>query len=240
MKKGSALKVRDIQQFIMESKNDTYNDFGDWIVDQDLSTEYVQVYKNKYTNQAVVMHRGSNDVHDFIVDIGLLVNHKKGHRFDSSKQIQQLAEEKYGPKNITTLGYSLGGLLAELYGQNSKEIITFNKVTLPYDIDKVIPNNQYDIRTKRDIVSILKHFNEHKNDITIPSSSYNIIDEHYSHNLDKLDPERLVGEGLLKSYTKCELKLLIKKLALEKGKRVRVSGLNKMDLMKLYKRLLKN
>ncbi|HEY9702387.1 MAG TPA: hypothetical protein V6C58_08070 [Allocoleopsis sp.] len=235
------MKVNDIKMFIEDSKNEQPNELGEWIPDYDLSTEYVKVYTNKNNNQVVIMHRGTSDMYDVLTDVGLIFNHKKGLRFDASQQIQQLAEQKYKPENITVLGYSLGGLLAEMYASpNVKEVITFNKALIPYDFDNELPNNQYDIRTSADLVSALKKFKKHKNDVTIPSTSLNPIKEHKVDTLDRLPQDKLIGQGLkqLKKYKVNELKLLIKKTSKEKDIKVKITGLNKGELIRLLDKLL--
>ena len=240
MKLGGSLKVEDIRQFIEDSKNAEPHGFSDWIPDYDLSTEYVKVYTNTNSNQVVVMHRGTNDLYDVLTDVGLAFNHRQGHRFEASEQIQKLAENKYHPENITVLGYSLGGLLAEMYSSPQvKEIITFNKALIPYDLNRELPNNQYDIRTDYDLVSVLKHFKKHKNDVVIPSESLDPFNEHKSNTLNRLQQDKLIGEGL-SQYKIKELKLLIKKTARERKIKANITGLNKKELIRLLDKLLKN
>ena len=236
MKIGGSLKVSDIKKFIEDSKNESPIAFDNWVLDYDLSTHYVKVYTNKNSNQVVIMHRGTNDFYDVLTDVGLAVNHKKGYRFDSSKQIQQLAEEKYGPENISVLGYSLGGLLAEMYaGPDVKEIITFNKALVPYDLNRDLPPNQYDIRTKNNLVSILKNVKKHKNDVIISSESYSPLTEHKADTLDRIPGNTLVGNGIetYKKYNIKDLKLLVKKNANEKDLKVNITGLKKMELISI-------
>lgn len=238
MRKGGSLSVHDIKQFIVESHKESPAPFGNWIPDYELSNKYVQVYTNRNSKQVVVMHRGTRDFNDVITDVGLAFNHKKGHRFDVSQQIQQLAEQKYDPKNITVLGYSLGALLAELNASpNVKEIITFNKALIPYDLDRELNNNQYDIRTENDLVSVLKKVKPHKNDITIQSNSYNPFTEHHRDTLDRLPQDKLIGAGLNSLKVK-ELKILIKRVAKNKGVKVRITGLTKKELRTLLNQLM--
>ena len=239
---GGSLSVNDIKQFIVDSRNETPSEFGDWIPDYDISTHYVKVYKNKNSNQVVIMHRGTNDFYDVATDVGLLFNHKKGYRFDSSKQIQKLAEDKYGPENITVLGYSLGGLLAEMYASpDVKEVITFNKALTPYDINVENMPQQYDIRTKNDLVSILKNVKKHKNDVVIPSETINPWTEHNVNTLDRLPGDMLIGKGLkhYKKYNVKELKLLVKKYAKDKNMQVNITGLKKDELIEILDYLVK-
>ena len=77
----------------------------------------------------------------------MLISYKKTTRYLEAKQIQTIAEEKYGAKNITTIGHSQGGVLAELVGKNTP-IITYNKMT-SYGVENKIKQNQLDIRTKQ-------------------------------------------------------------------------------------------
>ena len=68
---------------------------------------------------------------------------------------------KYGQNNISTIGHSQGGLLAELLGKNSHEIITVNKATSPFS-DNSGGKNQHDIRSDCDKVSMFKTKKEQK------------------------------------------------------------------------------
>jgi len=45
--------------------------------------------------------------------------------------------------------------LASLVGSNSKEVINFNKAVSPTDALKKVNPNEYNIRTSKDIVSLL-------------------------------------------------------------------------------------
>ena len=47
------------------------------------------------------------------------------------QKIQKQAEQKYGANNITTMGHSLGGRIAEKVGKKSAQIITYNKAATP-------------------------------------------------------------------------------------------------------------
>ena len=101
---------------------------------------------------------------------------------------EKYAEEKYGAKNISTIGHSQGGLQAELLGGNSGEIITLNKATRPFANTK--QKNEYDVRTQNDLVSALNPF-EPNYDFTIKSKSLNPIKEHSINTLSSLGDKKL-------------------------------------------------
>jgi hypothetical protein len=235
--KGGRLLVRDIKLLLNSSYNNTLNDIGDWIIDKDLSNQYVQVYHNNINNQAVVVHRGTADLKDVGTDVKLMFGFKKNNRFEDARKIQKLAENKYGAQNVSTLGHSLGASVAEEVGQNSKEIITMNKPIIPSDIlsKKKIGIKQYDIRTKKDPFSLLKPFQKDVKDITIESKTNNPLVEHSINTLDRLPEEMMIGEGRINKMKIKELKEFLKQVKKnnQTGKNILITGLNKTQLKEL-------
>jgi hypothetical protein len=105
------------------------------------------------------------------------------------------------------LGDSLGAKIAERIGNKTKEVITLlNNPTIPLDLikGKKIPNNQTDMRTSRDPISILRPFQKANNKkITIPSKSLNPFREHSTDVLSRMHAETLFGGGRGKACKKC-------------------------------------
>jgi hypothetical protein len=95
---------------------------------------------------------------------------------------------------MTTIGHSLGGRLAEKYGHKSNEVITVNKAVIPKTTLDVVPKNQFDIRSSRDVVSALPERN--KNLHTIHSKSWNPLKEHKTEVLLR-QPNRVYGKEQL-------------------------------------------
>jgi hypothetical protein len=191
MLKGGSLSPDEIQGFLKKSYEKKPSSFQGYQIDKSLSGERVQVYYNPTLQQAVVVHRGSAGAKDWLVnDAGLLVGYR-GDRFSHAKDIQNKAEKKYGAKNVTTLGHSLGAKIAEEVGQNSKEIITLNKPTVD---TKKVSGKQYDIRTSSDLVSGLSGIASSKNQTTIPSGFRNPYSEHSPDVLSRLD-DKPIGKG---------------------------------------------
>jgi hypothetical protein len=194
--KGGSLSQTDIKNFINKSYEKHLSNYKDFLVDRDLSTQTGQVYHNPKTNQAVVVHRGTASISDVGTDIAYGLTGYKSKRFKAGEGLQQKAEKKYGAENVTTLGHSLGSLIGQTAGKNSKEIINYNKPVTPLDLfTKKVPENQYDIRSKGDVLSILRPLQRGKKEITLDSSK----DPLAAHSTSSLpDSDVLIGKGLKK------------------------------------------
>ena len=234
---GGKLKVKALKNLLNASYSNILSDIDDFKIDKTLSNQFIQVYYNENTNQAVVVHRGTASGNDIITDTQLLFGFKNNNRFNDARKIQKIAENKYGSNNVSTIGHSLGAAIAENVGRNSKEIITLNKPITPTDIffKKKVGPNQYDIRTKIDPVSILKPFQRDCKDITIPSTTNNPLTEHSTNVLDRLNQEQLIGFGEAARMKIKQLKAYIKGLKKKKIININITGLNKKQLLELIK-----
>lgn len=231
--KAGKLPVRDIKDLLNASYNKNLSSINDYILDKSLSNEYTQVYKNKNNNNAVVVHRGTKGLKDMIVDTKLLFGFKNNSRFNDARKIQKEAEDKYGAKNVSTIGHSLGAAISEEVGRNSKEIITLNRPITPLDVllKKKISNNTYDIRTKKDPISLLKPLQQGNNDITIESTSDNPLVEHSIEVLNRVPENQLIGGSELKKMKLKELKAYIKNLKKNKQININITGKTKKELL---------
>ena len=233
MTKGGALSAKDLKTLLNKSYDKKPKDHGDWKVDKSLSGQRVQVYHNPKTNETVVAHRGTKGIHDIGNDIKYLFGSdlKDTKRYKHSENIQKLAEEKYGSKNISTIGHSLGAKLSEV-GRNTKEIINLNKATGIQDLGKKTPENEYNVRTKLDPVSALLPLKKADNVLTIPSKTFNPLAEHTVDVLDRVDPNKMIGKGHVKKMKVKDLKEVIKKLPKVKGEpRFKVGKKSKSELV---------
>jgi hypothetical protein len=231
---GGKLSVKDIKLLLNQSYNNNLSDINDWILDKSLSDQYVQVYKNKLTPQAVVVHRGTASLKDVGTDIKLMFGFKKNNRFEDARKIQKAAENKYGAQNVSSIGHSLGASIVEEVAQDSKEIITFNKPIVPTDIifKKKIGMKQYDIKTKKDPFSFLKPLQKDNKDVIIPSLTNNPLVEHSVNSLDRLPDDMMIGEGRINKMKIKELKEFLKKVK-KINKNILITGLNKTQLKDL-------
>ena len=199
IKTGCGLKVETIRALLKASYADKPADYQNWKLDKSLSGKRVQVYKDQNSDQAVVVHRGTKGAKDWATDFlyatGTPV--KETARFKHSADIQKKAEAKYGANNITTLGHSLGAAIATVVGQSSKEIINLNKAVSPADALTPVSDKETNIRSSSDIVSSLLPVANSKKTITIPAKTYNPRSEHKTSILRRLDPEMVIGSGMV-------------------------------------------
>ena len=154
-----AIKLKHVQKLLKTSYEDPKKGKAPtgYKRDASLSGKRVQVYTND-DNKAFVVHRGTAGMMDVLTDVKFALNRawfKKSKRYQQSQKIQKLAYDKYGKENTTTMGHSLGGALAESVGRKSKQVITLNKAANLSNLTKRRRDNQVDIYSKDDAVSLL-------------------------------------------------------------------------------------
>lgn len=198
---GSGLPAGDLKELLSRSYNKKPSSFGDYKLDSQLSGQRGQVYYNEKMRKAVVVHRGTKGVQDMITDIRYTLGDKSGRRFKHAKNIQELANAKYGKENVITAGHSLGSVLGETAVKGKdQELITLNKPVGLADIGKTISKKQTDIKTERDPVSFLRGTQKGNAPLVIKSTSYNPLAEHSTETLGRVDESDIIGEGLSKTY----------------------------------------
>lgn len=174
---GGALGARNLQQMLVNTYDKKGKDIDGFQIDKGLSGKRTKVWNNPETNQTVVGHRGTSNIKNWGTDLAMGVGYENdGSRFQHAKKVQKKAEKKNGAENVSTIGHSLGGRLAEKYGKKTNEVITVNKAVVPPTMFNKAPENQYDIRSSRDLVSALGK--DHKNTSTIKAESFNPVAEH--------------------------------------------------------------
>ena len=195
-KYGQGLHIKFVRDFLSNSyKKDPAKSLEGFVRDDSLSGQRVQVYNKPDTKQTVVVHRGTKGFQDIVTDAKLAIApglYKTSARYQHAKDIQQKAEKKYGKENITTTGHSLGARLAADVGGKSKEIISYNKPILPYDMFKQTRKNETAIRTKLDPVSILGSMNPNIKQIS--TKTINPITAHATSQLGEAKNE-FIGAG---------------------------------------------
>ena len=176
----------ELKEIIKSSylKNDEAEKIGNnlnYKLDRDLSNRENKVFIKD--NKPVIAFTGTRKLRDVVSD-GLLAVGLQGldPRFRQSKRLVDNVRKKYN-QPITTVGHSLGGSLAEYAGGN--KVITVDKGVGIGGIGKKIKNNQTDIRSFNDPVSLLSLTQSSKNKITIPRTSH-ILDPLKSHDFRNL------------------------------------------------------
>ena len=199
---GGSLSKGDLEGLLKASYNPKITTVGDFVLDKSISSTESKVFVNNKTGQVVVAHRGTKGFTDWFNNATYAVGGETGYkmtaRYKRAKAIQDKAEAKYGANKITTIGHSQGGLLAELLGKNTHEIITLNKATRPFA--SKAGSNQYDIRTEGDIISALNPVKySTKRDLEIKSNTLNPLKAHSTDSLKGLDKNIIGKENKLLS-----------------------------------------
>lgn len=196
---GGALSAKELKDLLGASYDPKIDKVGDFVLDSKLSTKTSKVYHNANSGQTVVAHKGTEGILDWgnnaVYALGGKSAYKMTPRYKEAEKVQKKAESKYGAKNVSTIGHSQGGLQAELLGGKSKEIITLNKATRPFESNK--NKNQTDVRSGRDVVSALNPFEKKSSkNVEIQGETYNPLAEHSGDVLDRLDENQMIGEGI--------------------------------------------
>ncbi len=229
---GQAISIGDLKTALDKSysKSKVKAGFGDFQVDSDLTTKETQTYVNPKTGQVLVVHRGTQGLRDVFTDIAYTATGYKGKRFKDANKIQKQAESKYGAENISTLGHSLGSLVSSDVGSNSKEIINYNKPIIPWSRKR---ENEYNISTENDPFSWFYRPKKNEKHIKIESNTVNPIQEHSINQLDKLENEMMIGEGIRKMKI-ADLKQMIKQHnKRQKKPQMKIKGYGKMKKAEL-------
>lgn len=244
---GGALKREEARKMLKMSykPNKKIKDVGDFDFDKKLSTKKTKVFNNPDTGETVVVHRGTKEKADFGTDLGLVFGVENKKRLKESKKVQKKASKKYDGVDYT-LGHSLGGHYAEKLGKGEGQVITLNKPVLIQDLGKKNPKNQTDIRTTLDPVSLLRPLQPGGDVVTIESKTINPFKEHTVNVLKRLEPEKMIGKGLVRRKLRPsklrvkELKDLIKDYnkLVKKDKRFLITGKNKDELVEMVGKIL--
>jgi hypothetical protein len=265
--KGGALPAGLIQEFFKASHEPVERDVKDWVIDKPISDRWTRVYHNQKKNWTVSVTRGSGDLKDVWFDAQLLFGHKNNDRFNSAEKIIEKAKQKYDPSRMTLLGSSLGGAVVDELGRKNPdihEVITSGRPTLFKEaFNKTpVPDNQTDVRTTGDPISVLKKLQPGKNDIEKKTKTpLDPVKSHVGNHVFSekyFDPDEMVGvpekkedkpetkkgkgaEPDLKKMKMDELKTFIKEERRRKklkNKDWKVSGLRKAELREMALKII--
>ena len=234
VKKGGKISIGNLKKVLNDSYTKTGNDIDDYKIDRELTDDTIKVYRNNDTNEVVVAPKGTASLGDVATDVKMFFG-VKDKRFKSAKEKLDKVKAKYPDSKIDLAAHSLGAKVVEEIGSKDdrvNNIYTLNKPTTAFDIaiGRKGINKQIDIRSKNDMISVLKPFGTiNANDRVIEATSSNPLTEHKIDILDRMDQNEVIGTGLEKMKVK-ELKLMLK----EKNKDIKnISKMKKSDIIKL-------
>jgi len=188
--KGSGLKANTLKSMIKSTYDRSEVEGWNKIMD----TPEVTGFKHP-SGQVVVALRGTEGTlvdwqNNAVYGVGGELAYKMTPRYKRAKERVAELERKYNPEDITLIGHSQGGLLAEIVPSKAREIISLNKATRPQDfLFRRRKSNQYDIRSRFDPVSF---FPLQKSNYTIDGVSLNPLAQH---SPDILEGNTVYGDG---------------------------------------------
>jgi len=162
--------------------------------DKVMDTPEVTAFKHP-SGQVVVSLRGTEGTakdwsNNAVFGIGGETAYKMTPRYKRAKERVAKLEKQYNPEDMTLIGHSQGGLLAEIVPSKARERITLNKATRPQDfLFRRRKKNQYDIRSRFDPVSF---FPLQKSNYTIDGVGLNPLK---AHSPDILEGEKIYGDA---------------------------------------------
>jgi hypothetical protein len=161
--------------------------------DKIMDTPEVSAFKHP-TGQVVIALRGTEGTakdwsNNAVYGLGGETAYKQTPRYKRAKERVAQLEKQYNPEDITLIGHSQSGLIAELLPSKARERITLNKATRPQDfLFRRRKKNQYDIRSRFDPVSF---FPLQKSNYTIDGVSLNPLAQH---SPDILEGQKVYGD----------------------------------------------
>jgi len=243
-KKGGSLQAEQIKEVIDNSYTDETKVPTGYTLDEELSDNRVKVYKDMNSDQVIVAHRGSKGWRDWLDNARYAYSGdiRGSSTYKDAKTRQQKAIDKYGAKNIISVGHSRAGKYVEELNKEQpvKEVITYNKAVAPQDMFQSNPENQTDIRTSTDVVSALSPLQFSKNKIVTVPSSWNLLKAHGTNALSSLG-QKLIGKGY-KQMRVADMRKFVKAYKKEKYGEKMTGGarLGKKELVSMMKPILED
>ena len=248
---GGALPADKVKKLIDNSyTNEMIDNIDGYEIDRELSDGRVKVYKDQNSDQAIVTHRGSSGWRDWTDNVRYILKDEfeDTATYKKHEKKQKKAIDKYGANNIINVGHSRGALYAEQMNKNQpvKEVITYNKLVVPKEVLSTTPANQTDIRSSKDVVSLLLPLQMKKNDyINIKSNTLNPLKAHGTSALETIGTT-LVGKGFsvrgkfLETKLRVpEMKRFIKMFKKKKGEKWSGAKVSKKQLIAMIEPMLK-
>ena len=167
--------------------------------DNELSSMESKVFVDPKTGKPSIVYRGSTRASDFLYEDPALA---LGYKTEKQKKAEKLAkdvESKYG-KAPDTFGHSLGSYRAEK-ASTGGNIYTYNRAVGIPDIGKKLSSKHTDIRTEKDIVSLLSLTQRGGKRKTISSPlTSTVLSSHSISELNRKTPtlKELASKGLSK------------------------------------------
>ena len=210
---GNGLKVNEIKNFIQSSYlEEAPKNLLGYVLDENLSNLYGKVYVNEELKKVILSFRGTgmeNLGSDWVNNLIFLANsssYKLTPRFQTALKMYRESMKKYINYQFELLGHSQSGVIVNnLCSNNVSNCISLN----PAYKNANLKNNEFIIRSTGDMVSQFvapkKFVNSvfypkwsKRHMINIENKTKNPITEHKVDILDRLNPNMIIGRGMIK------------------------------------------
>ena len=198
---GGSLSPTEIKQFVEASYEDGKGKterIGNYLLDKQLSTAKAKVYHDQVNKKTVVANRGTKGT---LSDWRNNLQYVRGKydetdRMKQAEEVQRKAISKYGKVDYN-VGHSQSGIITRKLNEKglTGQVINVNPASM-FEKQKT---NEYVIRSKTDPVSILHAINPfaRKENTTTTEGTSNLLKEHSTDILTRVDPNQQIGQGKL-------------------------------------------
>lgn len=202
---GGALEVGEVKQFVeasYEPKKGETEKIGSYVLDKELSTRKAKVFHDPNSGKTVVANRGTTGTaSDWANNARYLMgSYNKTDRMKQAEKVQKAAIKKYGAVDVN-VGHSQGGIITRRLNEKglTNEVINLN----PASTGEKQKKNEFVIRSATDPVSALHALSSGKSKkrTTTTTGTSNLLKEHSTSILDRLNPSRIIGRGFELSNT---------------------------------------
>jgi hypothetical protein len=197
--KGGSLSTDEVKKFVEASYEDGKGKterIGNYLLDKQLSTAKAKVYHDPVNKKTVVANRGTKGtLSDWRNNLQYIRGkYDETDRMKQAEEVQRKAIAKYGKVDYN-VGHSQAGIITRKLNEKglTGQVINLNPASM-FEKQK---ENEYVIRSKTDPVSILHALNPfaRKENTTTTSGTSNLLKEHSTDILTRLDPTQQIGKG---------------------------------------------
>lgn len=191
---GAGLSAAKVRHMSSASYTDDDRGIGKFLLDTKLSNSEAKVYVNKDKREVVVSNRGTKGMTDWLNNVAAVAGkYDITPRYQRAKALQKKVREKYKGYKIINLGHSQGALITKRLNDSglTNEVINVNPAVLP--MERKSKKNETTVKSESDLVSLLHK--KKKGDIILKDETGNVLKEHSTSVLDRLDPKTKIGLG---------------------------------------------
>jgi len=191
---GAGLSAAKIKHMSSAAYTDDKRGIGNFVLDSKLSTAEAKVYVNKDKREVVVSNRGTKGITDWVNNAAYIAGkYDLTPRFQRAKALQLKVKQKYPQYKITNIGHSQGGVITKkLNDANLTDaVININPASLP--LERKSKKNETTIKSEADVISVFHR--PKKGDVILKDKTGNVLSEHKTNILDRIDPKTVIGTG---------------------------------------------